>query len=232
MFIQQTAANLWQELKDALALPQTANLTRLGELLDWAIAQVPEDQQLEVAGQAIEQMAEIYKLRFDVLMRNWEDTDPFLESEETLPVLDLEALETWIRQSMSVDLDALVEQPTSTRNRQRQTLDPTDSVVALVAPEAILQMVEDIEAEEYSQMIRQLAGEEEPAKWSAAIASWIRTHSNGNPVRLMDLYLELGMPLVEIWIGLLLSGELELEQRRQFYELSGIWVRSKPRSSY
>jgi hypothetical protein len=232
MFIQQTAANLWQELKDALALPQAANLTRLGELLDWAIAQIPEDQQLEVAGQAIEQMAEIYKLRFDVLMRNWEDTDPFLELEEALPVLDLEALETWIRQSMSVDLDALVEQPTLTQNRQRQTLDPTDSVVAIVAPEAILQMVVDIEAEECSQMIRQLAGEEEPAKWSAAIAEWIQTHTVEQPVRLIDFYLELEMPLIEIWIGLLLSGELELEQRGQFYELSGIWVHSNPMSNY
>jgi hypothetical protein len=224
MAIQQTEANLWQELRDGIAMPQATNLKRLCELLDWAIAQLPENQQLEVAGWAIEQMAEIYTLRFNLLMGVWEETDAL--SEETFPVLDLEALEAWIRQSMSIDLDALVEQPTSNRNRERQPLNPTDSVAAVVEPEAILQMVEQIEAEEHSQMIRQLAGEEDPARWSAAITRWLHTYAVEQPVRLVDFYQELEMPLVEVWIGLLLGG-FELEQHGQFYELPGIWICSR-----
>lgn len=101
MAMQQTATDLWQELKDGMALPQAADLKRLCELLDWAIAQLPENQQLEVAGRAIEQMAEIYALRFNLLMGIWEQADTL--SEQALPVLDLEAIEVWIRQSMSVD---------------------------------------------------------------------------------------------------------------------------------
>lgn len=86
----QTEANLWQELNDAVAAPQFANLKRLCELLDWAIAHVPEAQQLEAAGRAIEQMAEIYALRFNLLIGSWEEADSFLG--EALPILDLETL--------------------------------------------------------------------------------------------------------------------------------------------
>lgn len=222
--MQQTETDLWQELNDAVVAPQLANLKRLCELLDWAIAQMPDDQQLGLAGRAIGQMVEIYALRFNRLMGSWEATDTV--SDEALPVLDLEALEVWIRQSMSVDLDALIEQPTSSRNRDRQTLAPTDSVLGIVSPDAVLQMVEQIEEEEQSQMIRQLAGEEDPTQWSAAIVQWFKAHAVQKSVRLVDFYQELGMPLVEVWIGLLLGG-FELEQHGEFYEFSGIRVSLK-----
>jgi hypothetical protein len=221
----QTETDLWQELNDAVAAPQLANLKRLCELLDWAIAHLPEAQQLEAAGRAIEQMAEIYALRFNLLIGSWEETDSFLG--EALPVLDLETLEAWIRQSMSVDLDVLVEQPKSKRNQSKQTHNPTDSVVAVVEPEAILQMVEQIEQEEQSQMIRRLAGEEDPARWSAAISRWIQHHSPSQPIHLGKLQYSLGMPLVEIWMGLLLSNEFRLEATGDFY-YGEVWIRYEP----
>lgn len=215
MAIQQATTELWQELNDAVTTPQSANLKRLCELLDWAIAQLPENQQLEVAGRAIEQMTEIYALRFNLLMGVWENADPSLE--EALPVLDLEALEAWIRQSMSVDLDVLVDQPKSTRNRKKPISDDADSVVAVVEPEAILQMVEQIEAEEHSQMIQQLAGEEDPIRWASTIAQWIQTNRSHQPISLTNLFRELPMPWVEIWLGLLM-GQFELEQIGEFYQ--------------
>jgi hypothetical protein len=215
MAMQQMTIDLWQELKHGLAAPQSANLKQLCELLDWAIAQLPENQQLEVAGQAIEQMAEIYALRFNLLIGIWEDVDPLVE--KALPVLDLEALEAWVRQSMSVDLDALVEQPKSTRNRKKPIPDGTDSVVAVVEPEVILQMVEQIEADEQSQMIRQLSGEEDPIRWAATIAQWMEVNRSYQPTSLTSLFRELPMPWVEIWLGLLL-GQFELEQVGEFYQ--------------
>lgn len=210
----QTDTDLWQELRDGVAMPQAANLKRLCGLLDCVIARLPQDQQLRVAGKVIEQMAEIYALRFNLLMEIWEEADPLLE--ETLPVLDLEALEAWIRQSMSVDLDALVEQPKAKRNHDKQTPNPTDSVLAVVEPEVILQMMEQIEAEESSQMLQQLAGEEDPTRWSDAIANWIRANQCNEPARFKDLCSELPMPWVEIWLGLLL-GKFRLEQTGEFY---------------
>lgn len=213
--MQQMTIDLWQELKHGLAAPQSANLKQLCELLDWVIAQLPENQQLEVAGQAIEQMAEIYALRFRLLIGIWEDAEPPVE--EALPVLDLEALEAWIRQSMSVDLDTLIDQPKSTRNRKKPIFDDTDSVVAVVEPEVILQMVEQIEADEQSRMIRQIAGEEDPIRWAATIAQWMKANRSHQPISLTNLFRELPMPWVEIWLGLLL-GQFELEQTGEFYQ--------------
>lgn len=218
--MQQTATDFWQELQDGTTMPQAANLKRLCELLDWVIAHLPEAQQLEAAGRAIEQMAKIYALRFNLLIGSWEEADSFLG--EALPVLDLETLEIWMRQSMSVDLDALIEQPKSKRNHNRQTHYSTDSVLAVVEPEALLRMVEQIEVEE-SQMIQQLAGEEDPTRWSAAIAQWFQSHAPSPQVRLSDLLCQIDMPWVEIWMGLLL-GEFELEQQGAFYSASHIWV--------
>jgi hypothetical protein len=212
--IQSVENDLWQELKAAVATPQAADLKRLCELLDWAIARLPESQQLAVAGEAIVQIAQVHTLRFDSLIEGWEETDPLLE--EALPVLSLETIESWIRQSMSVDLDAFVEQPKSSRNREKLDCSPTDSVLAIVEPEVILQMVEEMEAHsESEQIIRQLAGEEDPARWSAAIVQWMRTNPS-HSIQMTDLLRELGMPWVEIWLGLLL-GEFELEPRGDFY---------------
>lgn len=223
--MQSTEPLLWQELKDALATPQAANLKRLCELLDWVLSQLPQDQHLAAAGSAIEQMAEIYALRFTLLLSVREDAD--CPSEETLPVIDLEALESWVRQSMSVDLDALVEQPKSKRRHQAQTLNPDDSVVAVVEPEAILQMVEQLEAEAQSQMIRQLAGEEDPARWSAAIVQWMQEAVPNQPIHFSQLPHSLRMPWVEVWMGLLLGSGFSFEQRGNFYS-NEIWIRYEP----
>lgn len=223
--MQSRETDFWQELKNGVATPQSANLRRLWELLDWVLAQLPQDRHLSVAGSAIEQMAEIYMLRFNLLLSIWEDSD--CSSEETLPVLDLEALEAWIRQSMSVDLDALVEQPKSKRSRQKPTINPDDSIVAVVEPEAILKMVEQIEAEEQSQMIQQLAGEEDPARWSAMIAQWMQDYVPNQSIHFSQLQDSLKMPWVEIWMGLLLGNGFSLEQRGDFYS-NEIWIRYEP----
>lgn len=208
-----------------MAAPQAVDLKRLCELLDGVLDQLPEDLHLSIVGNAIEQMAEMYALRFNLLLSIWEDSD--CSSEETLPVLDLDALEAWVRQSMSVDLDALVEQPKTKRNRQKQTLDPDDSVVAVVAPEVVLQMVERMEAEEQSQMIRHLAGEEDPAQWSAMIARWMQEYVPNQPVHFSQLQHSLRIPWVEIWMGLLLGNGFSLEQRGDFYS-NDIWIRYEP----
>ncbi len=195
------------------------------ESLYWAIAQIPEDQQLGLAGWAIEQMAKIYALRFNLLIGIWEETNVF--SGKPPPVLDLEAVEVWASQSMSMDLDTLVAQSESKRNRDKLTFNDTDSVAMVVSPEVVLQMVEQIEQEEQSQMIRHLAGEEDPARWSAAISRWIHHHSLSQPIPLGKLQYSLGMPWVEIWMGLLLGNEFRLEATGDFY-YGEVWIRYEP----
>lgn len=160
-------------------------------------------------------MADIHALRFNLLMRLWEEAN--LPADDALPVLDLEVLEAWIRQSMSVDLDTLVAVPRSSRTRAKQTCASTDSVVAIVEPAAVLQMVEQMEAQpEPEQMIRQLAGEEDPTAWSEAIVQWLHAYSPARSAQLTDLLCGLHLSWVEVWLGLLLGG-FELEQTGEFY---------------
>lgn len=222
MVMQPLDQDLWQELKDALALPQTADLKRLCHLFDWAIAQLPENQQLDAAGKAIEQIAAVYVLKADWLMATWEVTDEALAP--SLPVLATEAIEVWIRQSMLIDLDAFVEQPISKRRQREQKSCPTDSIAAVVDQASVLEMIAQMKAEPNpEQMIRRLAGEEDPAKWSAAIMQWLQEYVPEDFVCLPDLCSGLDMPWVEVLLGLLLGGFV-LEQRGDFYSNSDVWV--------
>lgn len=214
--------DLWQELKDALAVPQSADLKRLCQLLDWAIAQLPEQQQLDAAGQAIEQIAAVYTLKAEWLMTAWEMTHEITET--SLPVLTSELIDGWIRQSMSIDLDAVVEQSISKCKQRSPKPQPTDSIAVDVDQASLLEMLNQMELEpDPEQMVRQLAEEEDPIQWSAAIMQWLQTHDVKQSVCLVDLYQELKMPLVEVWIGLLLGG-FELEQHGHFYDLPGVQV--------
>lgn len=57
-----------------------------------------------------------------------------------------------------------------------------------------------------------------------AIAQWMQQYSQVSTVSLLKLQQALGMPIVEMWLGLLLGG-FELEQRGDFYATAeGIWL--------
>ncbi|MBW4472557.1 MAG: hypothetical protein KME45_19625 [Stenomitos rutilans HA7619-LM2] len=220
--MQPLEQDLWQALKDALALPQSADLKRLCHLFDWAIAQLPESQQLDAAGKAIEQISVVYALKADCLLARWEATHEAPES--SLPVLNAEALDKWLRQSMSIDLDVFVEQPVSKRSKRNHQPQATDSIAAVVEQVSLLEMLDQMAAEpDPDQMMRQLAGEEDPVKWSMAIRQWLREHAPAESVCLPDLCSGLGMPWVEVVLGLLL-GEFILEQRGDFYSTGDVWI--------
>ena len=215
--------DLWRALEQAARLPQAANFLKLCQLLDRAIAQLPEAQQLTAASLAIEKMAEVYVLRANWVITEWEDAHVPLDS--SLPMLSLETIESWVRQSMTVDLDALIEKPPSQRQRKKQAVrHPNDSIVAAIDSAILLEFVEHLEVEQTAhQMIQELAGEEHISQWSAAIQQWLQLYSPEQAVSLSALHAELRMPLVEIWLGLLLGG-FALEQYGDFYH-ADIWVR-------
>ena len=220
--MQPMEQDLWQALKDALALPESADLKRLCHLSDEAILQLPESQQLDAAGKAIEQIAAVYALKADWLLVTWEKTHE--ASEPSLPVLDVEVLDGWLRQSMSIDLDVFVDQPVLKRSRRNHQPQATDSIAAVVDQVSLLEMLDQMEAEPNpDQMMRQLAGEEDPVKWSTAITQWLREYAPAESVCLPDLCSGLGMPWVEVVLGLLLD-DFVLEQRGDFYSNEAVWV--------
>ena len=68
-------------------------------------------------------------------------------------------------------------------------------------------------------MLVKLAGNEQVSQWSGAIADWMQQHSGGEAVSLHKLQQALGMPKVEIWLGLLLSPvhQYDWERSGDFY---------------
>ncbi|PSB14100.1 hypothetical protein C7B61_10870 [filamentous cyanobacterium CCP1] len=218
--------DFWHALEEATVLPQSVNFVRLCQLLDELFAQVPESQQLRVAGEAIEKLAELLTLRSFGFMSAWEEASI---PDDEIPVIEAETLEAWVRQTMYVDLDAFIEQPQSKRQRKQQQLSglsKSNSVVGEVDRTTLLDLVEKIDAEQASeQMLRELAGEECVSEWLTAIEQWLRQHKNEQPVSLNKLCQSLCMLLVEVWLGLLLGG-YTLEQHGEFYH-SEIWVIAK-----
>lgn len=199
-------------------------------MLEAAIAPLPQAQQLAIAGHAIEQMAEIMRLRSTLLISEWEAAHSGIEAEA--PTIEMALVDAWVRQSMAVNLDAFVEQPRFTRRRSLKVkLAPTDSLPSAhasvlageVEPAAIVQMLDELEREQSAaDMVRALAGEEDVAVWSSTIAQWLQDHAVESSISLQELWQQLEIPWVEVWLGLLLGG-FELQQFGQFYE-SDLWI--------
>jgi hypothetical protein len=207
---------LWQELEEATEAPRSVNFELLWSMLEKAIEHLPQAQQLAIAGHAIEQMAEIIRLRSTLLISDWKAAHSEIELEA--PTIEMALVDAWVRQSMAVNLDAFVEQPKSTRRRStKMELAPTDSIVGEVEPSAIAQMLDEMEREQdAANMVRALAGEEDIAAWSALIDQWLQGSDAGS-ISLLQLWQQLPMPWVEVWLGVLLGG-FELQQSGQFYE--------------
>ncbi|MBE9010245.1 hypothetical protein IQ250_08510 [Pseudanabaenaceae cyanobacterium LEGE 13415] len=213
---------LWQELEEATEAPRSVNFELLWSMLEKAIEPLPQAQQLAIAGHAIEQMAEIIRLRSTLLISDWEAAHSEVELEA--PTIEMALVDAWVRQSMTVNLDAFVEQPKSTRRRSiKVKLAPTDSIVGEVEPAAIVQMLDEMEREQSAaDMVRALAGEEDVAAWSAMIHQWLQDQEIGHSIPMHELWQHLEMPWVEVWLGLLLGG-FQLQQSGLFYE-SEVWI--------
>ncbi len=203
--------------------PTDAGTGELGELLgqvEAAIEQLPESERLRLAGEALLQVATVYATRSEVWMTEWEEA-------YRDPVVQPGFFAEMVRQTMAVDLGELME-PTSPRKPRTRRVGPTEtaegSIAATVDKEALLVMVEQLEAEQESQkqQVWAISHDENVSDWVEAIAQRLQQVPDPK-VSLLELCRCLGMSWVEVWLGVLLGG-FELEQRGEFYE-APIWVK-------
>jgi hypothetical protein len=111
------------------------------------------------------------------------------------------------------------------KQRTKQEPRQAGSIIVLVEKSVVLAMVEQMEAEAVQQEAV-LAHPEGSAlllsTWIEAIDGWLRTAAAG-AVPFEQLCQDLGMPQIEVWLGVLLGG-FELKSQGEFY--SGLlWVR-------
>lgn len=130
---------------------------------------------------------------------------------------------------MTLGLSRLMEQSAS---KQRQPQSPSGASIAGPVDKAALleafdSEIEAVEAEAQRQSSAfNTAHEEDISGWAAAIARWFAQRAPAEPVSLLQLQEHLGLPMVEVWMGLLLPPQqYEWEQKGEFYSQGSLWVK-------
>ena len=225
---KQLELSLHQDLSAAKSEPVAANLQQLWHKLEQVIELTSKSHKLRVLGDAIASIVEIYVMRANAILSS-------LEAKESggEPILSEDFLNDLMRQSMSIDLSDMMEklffpeaepQPREPAPACGPTVVPQDKEAAHAVPKAVTDAtIAQVTPVDAKQMLVELAGNEQVSHWSAAISEWMQQHGGGEIVSLPQLQQALGMPLVEIWLGLLLSPvhQYDWERRGDFYSDAG-----------
>ncbi len=184
-------------MQAAIAMPEQANLNELWAALQQVLADQPDDVQLQIAGEAIAQFAEVLSAKAAAWIAAWEAAHN--PPEATEPILTAEMLASVLRQSMSLNLEGLVENfsPSS-----RSPGEAVESLIGVVEKELLLAMVDELQATEQALAV---AHAEDISHWVTAIAHYLQQQSR-EKVSLSELQQSVPLSLVELWLGLLLGG--------------------------
>jgi len=217
---KQLELDLWGDLKSARSQPEAADLQLLWQELEQAIAPLEKNQQLQVAGEAISQIVEVYVSRAKRILDSLEVTD-----NSDGPVLADDFLSGLMRQSMALDLSDMMEDLFPAEDSQ-VTVSSGSQVTPIdkQAARAIARQARKLAKKD----LLELAGSENIELWQRAITGWMQQHQ-GQKVSLWQLQQALGMPLVEVWLGLLHSPTpYQWEQQGEFYkEARDMWIGCK-----
>ena len=231
--------NLWDTLAEAALAPEDADLQQLWTTLETTIAPLDMQDSLRVAADVIALLVKIFRSRSLLTLEELQA----LTSDEG-PIMPLDAFDRYVRQSMEVDFEQFIEplpSPPRKAPSGNQNQFPNDgrSVVAVLDKEALLQALEEqaiqeeLEEEAIKKKVLDIAHIEDVSAYISALAQWMQQH-NGAAISLLLLHQALGMPLVEVWLGLLLGGLdlYEWEQHGDFYSDAGeILLRQKQENS-
>jgi hypothetical protein len=214
--MEQLELPLWETLRSAQMMPEQVDFGRLLTGVEQAISQMPESEQLRLAGEAFLRLAEVYAARSGTWIEEWEQA-----SRD--PVVERGFFDDLVRQTMAVDLSELMEPTPARKPRSKRETRQAGSIVAEVEKEAVLAMVDlmEVEAAE-KEAVLAIAYNENVSAWIEAINGWLQT-ATADQVQFTQLCQILKMPLIEVWLGVLLGG-FELEAQGEFYG-GLLWVR-------
>jgi len=206
-------------LEAAIAQPESANLAQLWREVEQILARMERDEKLRAAGEAIAQLAEIHFVRAQWMLNHWEEQwgdQPTFEEE---PVITDEMLSSFLRQTMSLNLEGIMEAFVQTRTRR----EPEDSIAGEVEKQAVLDWLEQEEKEQ----ALSVAHDENVSEWVQRIRIWLETHYLDARFSQLarDLqYQDAHMNRVAVWLGLLLGGFV-LEQDEGNFYAKDFWIR-------
>jgi hypothetical protein len=194
----------------ALAEPEDADLRQLWRSLESQLMGLSQKEQLQVAGQALCDLAEVCQRRAESMWAEWQDAH---NTEGPIP--DEDFLAGLVQKTMFLDISELVKQPKS-RRAAGSVVDEGESVVEEVTKEVALLLAgvkDEVEPEE----AMELQGyDENIAVWSDAIREWMQRQQAGE-AGFAELRQGVGLSVVKVWLALLLGG-FRLRQSGGFYE--------------
>lgn len=200
-------------IQTAIARPEQANLDELWEALQQVLTDQPDDVTLKIAGEAIAQFAEVLSAKAEAWIAAWEAAHN--PPDATEPILTAEMLASVLRQSMSLNLEGLVE---NFSRSPRSPEEAVESLIGAVEKDLLLAMVDDLDAKEQALAV---AHAEDVSQWATAISYYLKQQSRDR-VSLSELQQSLSLSFVEIWLGVLLGG----------FRLQSNWMEPSPASEY
>lgn len=209
----QLELDLWHNLAIAKDEPETADIKQLWQDLEQVIEQSDEDQQLRVAGDAIASIVEVYAIRANAILSSLSAQDT-----KTEPILAPDFLNDLMRQSMTIDLSDMMEERFPSEPEPLSSAPTRGSLAVPIDKKAAYEIAKRAKVDT-KRILAELAGDEQASNWSAAIAQWMQQQVDNGAVSLLGLQQALGMPLVNVWLGLLLSPvhQYDLDGLGEFY---------------
>ncbi|MBD1909861.1 MULTISPECIES: hypothetical protein [unclassified Leptolyngbya] len=193
-------------LQAAIADPESANLAQLWREVEQQLAGLERDEKLRAAGEAIALLAELHFARAQWLLNNWEERWSDRPEFDEEPLLTDDMLAGFLRQTMSLNLDDILESFTQTRTRR----EPEDPIVGEVEKQAVLNWLEqETKAQQEKEQALSVAHDENVSEWIQLIRTWLQKHHTGANFSALAWDLQQTNPhmsLVTVWLGLLLGG--------------------------
>jgi hypothetical protein len=219
--IQQLS--LWDLLEAAHTEERDGDLREIWSALETEVAvQEAIVAKLDVSAETIVQVAQVF---FDRALLAFEQLDARVSRDG--PEMPLDAFDRYVRQSMDVEFDDYIE-PLESLPRKPVERSEQDSVVTQeMSVEELLTLIGE-ESPESSQsgeeMVRALAGEDDPSTWIGAMRSALKDDPEGRSFLLVQQ--EMNLALVEAWLGTLL-GDVRMSQvgEGDFYAGDRLWVK-------
>jgi hypothetical protein len=188
---------LWDLLAEATRVPLDAQLWMLFEDLDEAIAALPIEQQIFVAGEGLARVGEIVGLRAEIHLQEIN----YLLHPEQEPVMALDVFDRYVRQSMVVDLEQFCAAP-GLPEVERGFV--RSAVVEPMSEEEVRAVVVAALHDEEPESPFALAHDEDIGGWSARIGDCLI--ACGGSMGFWSIVEVTGLKAVEVLLGLLLGG--------------------------
>ncbi len=209
-------------VQQAIAYPATAEFQVFWELLVPILERLPQTERLQVAGEAIAQLATVCAARAAWLLEGWQRKyDPAPSEVVGEPILTDDMLAGVLRHTMSLNLDEILE---SLEPQQRSgRLYPEDSLAEAIDKDALLEMIDKMNEK---QSALAMAYEESISDWSRMVREWLQMQPQS--VDMATVFQSVHLSPVRIWLGLLLGSGYQWEHswhtEEEFYRPVNIRV--------